>query len=1088
MKRLLLLLAVCTACISGVWAQTQTISGKVVDVATGEPIIGASVVVEGTTTGSITDIDGEFTLECAPGAKLMVSFIGMTTIEVDAKDNLVVELKEAASELDEVMVVAFGTTTKKSFTGSASVVKSEDIQKRQSSNVTNTLAGSVAGVTGMSSNGQPGEITSIRIRGIGSMSSSNAPLYVIDGMPADNDLVASISNSDIESVTVLKDAASSALYGARGANGVILITTKRGTSRDAKITVEGKWGNNQRAIPNYNVMTSPAMYYEKFYEAMYNSQLSKGSAYAHAYANQYLLDPNNGGLGYQVYTVPEGQRLIGTNGKLNPNATLGYYDGQNYYTPDNWYNELFKSNNLRQEYNLNVSGSSDKFNYYASFSYLDDSGIMENSDFERFTSRVAVDYQAKKWLKFGTNMTYAHSVQHYPDDQTDNGSSGNLFYVANFMAPIYPLYLRNLDENGNPQIMVDRNGYTMYDYGDATVANATRAFMNQSNPASAKTLDKSLYTNDMVSGNFFATAELYDGLKATARVAVGYYGTRYQMTLNPYYGQFAAMGGQAYVAAGRTLTLNQQYLLTYNKKFGAHNVDLMAGYDIFNYTTSSLSGTKTKLFNPDIAEINNAILQPSASSSTDYYATQGILAQAKYDYDNKYYVSASYRRDGSSRFAPGRRWGNFWSVGGAWDIKSESFMDAVDQIDLLKLKVSYGAQGNDNLLTPGGSTNFHPYATQYSLSESNGSFALTESYVGNEEITWETSYNLNAGLDFSLFGERLGGTIEGYQRRTKDMLYYKPVQSSEGYSYLPVNVGSISNAGVEVELNGDVISTKNVTWNIYVNLSHNVNKIIELSPELGGEWVSGSYIYKEGESMYNMYIREWAGVNPETGVAQWYMDQEVVQKDADGNPMKDEKGDPIILKDENGNPVIEKVITETYSKATQYEQGAFLPKIYGGFGTSLNAYGFDLSVACAYQLGGKIYDNTYASLMHTGYGRAGQNWHVDILNSWTPENKDSDIPRVSTATAESYANSTSTRFLVSSNYLSLQNVTVGYTLPSKVCKKMHIEKLRVYAVADNVALLSARQGLDPRQGYAASSSASTYSPIRSISGGVSLTF
>jgi hypothetical protein len=267
-----------------------------------------------------------------------------------------------------------------------------------------------------------------------------------------------------------------------------------------------------------------------------------------------------------------------------------------------------------------------------------------------------------------------------------------------------------------------------------------------------------------------------------------------------------------------------------------------------------------------------------------------------------------------------------------------------------------------------------------------------------------------------------------------------------------------------------------------------VNKIIELSPELGGEWVSGSYIYKEGESMYNMYIREWAGVNPETGVAQWYMDQEVVQKDADGNPMKDEKGDPIILKDENGNPVIEKVITETYSKATQYEQGAFLPKIYGGFGTSLNAYGFDLSVACAYQLGGKIYDNTYASLMHTGYGRAGQNWHVDILNSWTPENKDSDIPRVSTATAESYANSTSTRFLVSSNYLSLQNVTVGYTLPSKVCKKMHIEKLRVYAVADNVALLSARQGLDPRQGYASSSSASTYSPIRSISGGVSLTF
>ena len=390
MKRLLLLLAVCTACISGVWAQTQTVNGKVFDASTGEPIVGASVVVQGTSTGTITSVDGDFTVECAPGAKLMVSFIGMETVIADAKDGMVVELAESTSHLDEVMVVAFGATTKKSFTGSASVVKSEDIQKRQSSNVTNTLAGSVAGVQGMSSNGQPGEITSIRIRGIGSMNSSNSPLYVIDGMPADNALVATISNSDIESVTVLKDAASNALYGARGANGVVLITTKRGSSKDAKITVEGKWGSNQRALPNYNVMTDPGMYYEKFYEAMYMSQLANGEAAAHAYASRNLLDHNNGGLGYLVYTIPEGQTLIGTNGKLNPQAVLGYNDGEHYYTPDNWFNELFNTGNLRQEYNLNVSGSSDKFNYYSSFSYLDDSGLMENSDYSRFTAKRAV--------------------------------------------------------------------------------------------------------------------------------------------------------------------------------------------------------------------------------------------------------------------------------------------------------------------------------------------------------------------------------------------------------------------------------------------------------------------------------------------------------------------------------------------------------------------------------------------------------------------------------------------------------------------------------------------------------------------------
>ena len=1077
MKRLLLLLAVCTACISGVWAQAQTVTGKVVDASTGEPIVGASVVVQGTSTGSITSLDGDFTVECAQGAKLVISFIGLETKVVDAKDGVVVELAENTSALEEVMVVAFGTTTKKSFTGSASVVKSEEIQKRQSSNVTSTLAGTVAGVQSSSSTGQPGELSDIRIRGIGSMNASNKPLYVIDGMPADDDLVASISNSDIESVTVLKDAASNALYGARGANGVVLITTKRGTTRDAKITVEGKWGNNQRALPNYNVMTSPAMYYEKFYEAMYMSQIANGDAAAHAYANRNLLDHTNGGLGYLVYTIPAGQNLVGTNFKLNPQATLGYNDGEHYYTPDNWFNELFNTGNLRQEYNLNVSGSSDKFNYYASFSYLDDSGLMENSDYSRFTTRVAVDYQAKKWLKLNTSMAYAHSDQHYPDDQENSGSSGNLFYVSNFMAPIYPLYIR--DAEGN--IMKDHNGFTMYDYGDATEANFVRAFMNQSNPASAIELNKRLLKNDMFNGNFTLAAELYDGLKATAKVAVGYVGVRYQSTLNPYYGQFANMGGQAQVEADRMFTLNQQYLLTYVKDFGAHSVDVLAGYEAYNYTTSYVYGVKTKLFNPDMAEVDNAILSPNTGSATNYYATQGILAQAKYDYDNKYYVSASYRRDGSSRFAPGHRWGNFWSVGAAWDIKSEPWMDAVDEISLLKLKLSYGVQGNDNI---GG---YYPYADQYTLSENNGTFATTLSYKGNEDITWETSHNLNGGLDFSFFDERLNGTIEGYWRRTVDMLYYKPVRPSLGYSTLPINIGSLSNAGVELELSGDVIKTKNVTWNIYANVSYNKNKILELDPSLGGEWISGNTIFREGENINQFYIREYAGVNPETGAPQWWMDQEKVEEDADGNPLKDENGNPKYVLDADGNPVIEKVTTESWSNATQYAQGDLLPKVYGGFGTSVNAYGVDFSIAFNYQLGGKLYDYTYAALMHSGYSRAGQNWHVDILNSWTPENTETDVPRVNTA--DQYTTSISDRFLVSSNYLSLQNITLGYTLPSKWTKKLHIEKLRVYAVADNVALCAARQGLDPRQAYGMSAeTSSVYSPIRSVSGGISVTF
>ena len=1048
------------------------ITGTVLEASTDFPVIGASVVEVGTTNGVITDFDGNFVLNVAEGAQIQISYVGFQAKTLKAMDGMVVKLEEDTYVLQEVVAIGYGSQTKKEITGSVSSVKAEDFNQGVAANPMGLIQGKVAGLTIIKNGGDdPAQNNyQVQLRGVGSLSGSASPLYVIDGVPGGD--LSSVLPSDIESIDVLKDGSAAAIYGTRANAGVILITTKRGSTRDAKITVEGKWGNNQRALPNYNVMTDPAMYYEKFYEAMYMSQLSKGSQYAHDYANRNLLDNDNGGLGYLVYTIPEGERFIGTNGKLNPNAVLGYNDGEHFYTPDNWFDELFKTNNLRQEYNLNISGSSDKFNYYGSFSYLDDSGLMENSDYSRFTARVAVDYQAKKWLKFSTNMAYAHSDQHYPDDQTNSGSSGNLFYVSNFMAPIYPLYIR--DAEG--KIMVDHNGYTMYDYGDATEANFVRAFMNQSNPASAIALNKSLLKNDMFSGNFTAAAELYDGLKATAKVAVGYVGVRYQSTLNPYYGQFANMGGQAQVEADRMFTLNQQYLLTYEKEFGAHGVDILAGYESYQYTSSYVYGVQTKLFNPDMAEVSNAILQPNTGSATSSYATQGILAQAKYDYDNKYYVSASYRRDGSSRFAPGRRWGNFWSVGAAWDIKSEAFMDAVDKVNLLKLKFSYGVQGNDDLNAGG----FYPYADQYALSENNGTFAATLSYKGNEEITWETSHNLNAGVDFSFFDERLNGTIEGYWRRTEDMLYYKPVRPSLGYSTLPINIGSLSNAGVELEISGDVVKTKNVTWSIYANVSYNKNKILELDPTLGGEWISGSTIFREGENINQFYIREYAGVNPETGAAQWYIDEEVVVKDeATGEPVLDKEGKPVTE--------IQKNTTESWSDATQYAQGDLLPKVYGGFGTSLNAYGFDVSVAFNYQLGGKLYDYTYAALMHSGYMRAGQNWHVDILKSWTPENTETDVPRVSTA--DQYTTQISDRFLVSSNYLSLQNITLGYTLPSKWTKKLHIEKLRVYAVADNVSLWAARQGLDPRQAYGMSAeTSSVYSPIRSVSGGISITF
>lgn len=1055
MKKFLLLLTACVLSIS--WASAEAISGKVVSAESGEPIIGASILVDGTTLGTISDTDGEFTLEVGEGATLVVSYIGMNSVSVAAKNNVVIELSEDKKQLDEVMVVAFGTATKKSFTGSASVVKADDITKQQTSNVSSALAGQVAGVQGLSTTGQPGEMTSIRIRGIGSMNASNAPLYVIDGIPASNDAVTTLSNQDIESVTVLKDAASAALYGARGANGVILITTKRGSTRDAKITLDAKWGTNQRAVKNYNVMTDPAMYYETFYRAMANFG-------GDAYANKYLLDANNGGLGYQTYTLPEGERLVGSNGKLNPNAKLGYVDPVSGYLvqPDNWFNELFNKNNLRQEYNVSVSGSSDKFTYFASASYLDDSGIIANSGFKRVTARANVDYQAKKWLKIGTNMSYSHADQKYPgESEYGNASSGNIFYVSNNIAPIYPLYIRNADGT----IAKDANGYTLYDYGDGRVLGSDfqRAFMSQSNPASAIELDKEIYKKDVFTGKWYVQLEPCKGLKATANVGVHYMGVRYQELVNPFYGQYASAGGIASVEADRGLAVDQQYLLNYNNTFSEHHVDILAGYENFKYMSSYVYGSKMKVYNSDVAEVGNAILTPNTSSATTNYFVQGAFAQAKYDYDGRYFVSASYRADASSRFAPGHRWGHFWSVGAAWDIKSENWMESVGNIDLLKLKFSYGTQGNDALLTQSGENNFYPYTDLFVISENNGEFAITMSEKGNPDITWETSHNLNAGIDFGFFGERLNGTIEGWMRRTEDMLYFQPVPSSLGYSFLPVNIGSVQNAGLDFELDADVVKMRNVRWNIYVNLSYYENKILKLADELNGRWTEGTRIYKEGESMYNRYLKSYAGVDPTNGQSLWYIDTQ----------------------DEKGNTIVKGGTTSNYSEAQYYEWGNYLPKVSGGFGTSLEAYGVDLSVGFNYQLGGKILDSGYASLMHAGSSSdQGHNWHMDILKAWTPENTDTDVPALN---CDYYANGTSDRFMISSNYLTLQNITLGYTLPSKLCKKIKMEKLRVYAVADNVALVSARQGLDPRLSFNASST-QYYSPLRSISAGLTIEF
>ena len=992
---------------------------------------------------------------------MQISYIGMQTQEVAIKPKLKIVLKSDTEVLDEVIVTAYGTSTKGTFTGSASVMKADKIEKRQVSNVSNALAGAVAGVQILSDNGQPGESAKVRIRGVGSINAGMEPLYVVDGVPYDGEL-SSINSADIETMTVLKDAASTALYGARGANGIIMITTKKGTSGKARINFDAKWGVNSRAIKTYDVMTSPKNYIETAYQSIYNSQISLGYSPedANIRANKILPSGASGGLGYQVYTTAPGELLVGSNGKLNPNATLGYSDGQYYYTPDNWADETFQ-NNLRQEYNLSAAGGSDKGTYYFAFGYLDDQGVISGSGFKRLNGRFKGDYKLYSWLKIGANVSYVNTESRYPGDQDANAtaSSGNAFYIANNMAPIYPLYVRGADK----QIMLN-NGRKVYDYGDGQSTNFSRSFMSIANPSGDLIYNKREYLSDVINANWFAEITPITGLTISARYGLNIDNTRQNEMGNAYMGQSASYGGTAYQAAIRTYGFDQQYVANYQFALkDVHHFDVTAGYDGYSYEYTLLEGSGQNLYNPESFYLGNVIDKFTIGGKKDLYSTKGFFGRVNYSYNDTYFGNVSYRRDASSRFAPENRWGNFWSASVAWMLTRESFMEDITWVNMLKLKASFGQQGNDDILYPGVllEKNYYPWLDQYKMTGANGTFADgTLLYKGNPDITWETSTSYNIGADFGLFNNKLNGSIEYFGRKSKDMLYNRPTAGSLGYTAVPMNVGSMTNSGVEFDLNYQIMANKKFNWSVNLNATFVKNKINKLHPDLNGKLIDSDRIYEEGESMYRMYLVDYAGVDEKTGEALYW------------------------AKDDNGNAIK----TPEYSTAENYKVATddMMPTVYGGLGTTFEAYGFDASIQLSYQLGGKIYDTGYRRLMHGGASSsAGWNWHKDIYNAWTPENPTSNIPRLNAN--DKYTNSASTRWLTSSDYLSINNITVGYTLPQQLVKKVMLDKVRVYFTADNVALISARKGLDPRQSYISATTA-LYTPIRTISGGISLTF
>lgn len=1095
-KRLSMFLASLFFMVGAAVAQVQ-VKGTIISADDGEPLPGASIKVLGTKTGTTTDMNGDFVITVpANDSRLEISHIGMLPRVVKARNGMRIALDTDEHLLDDVMVVAYGTTKRSTFTGSAVEVKSEDITSHVSSTATNALIGKVAGVQATGVSAGPGSAPTIRIRGFGSMEASTTPLYVLDGVPMAAGVV-TINPNDIESMSVLKDASATALYGSRAANGAIIITTKKAKGRqDAEVTFDAKWGSNSRLVPNYDVITDPGQYYETQFASLYNWRKNLGASDQDAYrwASSNLYNSNNGGLGYQVYTVPEGQNLIGTNGKLNPKATLGYYDGQYYYTPDDWYNETYH-NSFRQEYNVSVSGGTDRLSYYAGVGFLEDGGTVNNSDYKRYTARTNVEYKAKKWLKLTTNMGFTHRDSQSPVYGSTWASSGNLFYITNNMGAIYPLYVRTMGPDGKPQIQVD-NGITIYDSNQTNQARPSIV----GNAVRDNEYDRRRGYGDIFNGQWQATITPIEGLDIWAQLAA----TSINSRTNYLYSRFGSGGGGydgiGYTSHSRTFNVNQQYMANWQREFGLHNVNILVGYENNRETAQELSGEKDHLFNPYVGELNNALSHTNehASSYTDHIFRQGILGKVAYDYAERYFVDANIRRDGSSIFAPGHRWGTFGGVGLGWQMNKEAFMKNVTWVDLLKLKASFGANGND------GGMGWHAYADTYSTSynDETKEYTISQTGKGNENLTWEKKHMWNFGVDFSFFNYRLNGTIEVYTGRTKDLLYTKdlPLSSGINANTYPTNIGELLNRGVELSLDGDIVRTKDIKWNVNVALAHNHNEFLHLDPadEAAGGIKYSNSIIRVGGSIAQAYMLKYAGTYQGTykgevpennkfqaGQALWYAKE--VKKDSEGKTLYEADGKTPLYTGKD-------IVVNSIDAADKYDLGSVLPKVIGGFGTSLDLYGIDLSAQFSFQLGGKTVDGAYQALMQNGRAQ-GQAMHKDLLDAWSADNNGSDIPRLVYGDTDASSQTAADRWLTSSNYLTLNNLTVGYTFPKQWMNKLQVRSLRIFFAGENLFLLTARKGLDPRYTTGVGSfttgagmATSSYASMRSLTAGLTVKF
>lgn len=1065
------------------FAQTRTVTGTVTSAEDGQPVIGASVFVKGATNvGVVTDLDGKFVLNGVPtsATTLVVSSIGMITKEVPVAAVVNVVLDADSEVLEEAVVtIAYGAAKKSTLTGAISQVNSESIQTRPASNVATVLEGSVSGVQVNSTYGAPGDDPSIRIRGFGTINGDASPLYVLDGVPFSGN-VSDLNPADIESITVLKDAASAALYGNRASNGVILITSKKGSQGKLNMSIDVRQGTYSRGIPEYSRVNAK-QWMNVAWANMYNQRIEAGKTpdEANAYVYEHLMSDY---VIQNIFSVkgnnnPTMQELFSTPGSLSADATIK--DG--YKNDMDWYKAAIR-HGYRQEYNINANGANDKSDYYFSVGYLNEDGYVNNSGFERLTARAVINVKPVTWFKTGLNMFGSHQNYENTNGSSDDSYTNAFMYCRN-IAPIYPIHVHDYLTG---EYILDANGKKMYDGGEYVDADGN-LHQTRAQYADRHVIWENELNSDRTVRNTLeaiAYAEFYLPYNFTLNIT----GNLNVRNSNNFTYNTAVIGdGKGSNGRGKRIDyrykkyqLRQQ--LNWGQSFGDHTITALVAHESYYFNYDYAYFYKTNEIFPGSPNMSNFTVNVSMDGYQNNYRTESYLGRVRYNYKDKYNVEASFRRDGTSRFHKNSRWGNFWSIGANWMISKEDFMQGLTWINSLKLRADFGQVGNDS------GAGYYGYMALYDNEQNANKGAYYIGQLENLDLKWETGQSWGVGIEARLFN-RWNLNIEYFDRKNKDLLFDVPLPISAGAittsgspsASITMNAGSIANRGLEIETDVDIYRNRDWKVNFGTNATFLRNKVTSLPKELNQNngFTSGNKRIQVGKDRYAFYVYTFEGIDQMTGRSLYKFNDKdyFIKTTIDGvektfgNPEGTECTENYVII--NGVPYS----TNPSSQAKKEFHGSSIPKVYGGFNFNVSYKNFTANAVFTYALGGKLIDGVYANLM--AQGKTAKSQHVDILKSWSgvpagmTETSANRIDRngipVINSDLNSYTHSTSSsQYLVSSNYLTLKNISVSYKLPKTIAKALTMQSITLSATCENLFVKAHRKGLDPQQSFAGS--------------------